>query len=679
LREILNGGADEIFVGYVPQSWLDRMGMEISPNRRYILERQITDLSMLRRFGEITRTYGAGFIVAINEHYYTPPGREILTEIVEASLLAGASGFIVSDLSLIAELAKELGSTYQIIASGEAGVYNTYSALKFVEHGASRLIFPREMRLSEMEAIVSSLVHTSVEYEAFIAREFCVNSAAYCFVSHGYGRQHFCCAHSNLILLDTQSQVESDVAAWFTQKYSSKEFIKAHNTLHRCGFCALDRLRDMGVRYLKIPGRSSSALDALYLLKSLLDKGDLSQSACRNTVGSPQFCTDGSFCYYNVAESSKSLERMGRATTGAETRPSLFLPEKKRSVLDPSENQERTKSRGERPPEVAVYIFAAIYEQSLVDELKKTGLEALVKDGHFAAEWEAETARKTLGLLSGFEIEPDMNPDIIYLGIELCGLRFLKSKNVIEKIRRLQDADYRVALVAPVAYHFIWSDLCKLLEDILEKNGRGVELVVNDIGLLFWAARNWTGHLVVGRLFNRMKRFQFCSDSKVLPAKDGISQPVDMSDEEFNCKIKAIKNEQLSCYGYPYLRDVFYNDLLLECGVRSVDMDVLPTPLTAGLSPDFDYSVYMPWTNLNHGRACPTATLLEGATVSWPTESCRASCSRYLLMPQFPWPHPPIIRRGQSTFMDCSDYIIPFYDSIQPIPGRIVFEPFVPY
>jgi len=56
LRALLAAGVSEIFVGYVPRSWLARYGAETSPNRRHFVDRQFLDRDVLSLADAIAET-----------------------------------------------------------------------------------------------------------------------------------------------------------------------------------------------------------------------------------------------------------------------------------------------------------------------------------------------------------------------------------------------------------------------------------------------------------------------------------------------------------------------------------------------------------------------------------------------------------------------------------------------
>lgn len=298
LAQMLALGVGELYAGYLPPSWLARLGAEVSPNRRYVLERQVTRLDRLHSLVWTARDGGARFLLALNEHGYPPGARDLLDEIVATGLEVGVQGFIVADPALLHRLARELPSGTELVASCEAGVYSTASARMLVDLGATRIIFPRETRLDEL-ASISAAVGEQVELEAFVAREYCLNSSALCFATHGYGqRSHFCTAPVRRRLVHLDSGEERDLPLGPPGWSTDPSYLRAVSDLHRCGLCALESLSALGVRWWKVPGRSDSALPALRRVRELLQGGHLSPGVARQQVASPAFCDSGENCYY---------------------------------------------------------------------------------------------------------------------------------------------------------------------------------------------------------------------------------------------------------------------------------------------------------------------------------------------------------------------------------------------
>lgn len=126
----------------------------------------------------------------------------------------------------------------------------------FADHGATRLTFARELKLADIARISEGLADTSLELEAFIAREYCVFSSAFCTVTHGFGQwTHFCCSHTERNLRNLAAGAQESLPCATTQWADTPQYREAALTLQRCGLCALGALQNARVKYLKVPGR----------------------------------------------------------------------------------------------------------------------------------------------------------------------------------------------------------------------------------------------------------------------------------------------------------------------------------------------------------------------------------------------------------------------------------------
>ena len=106
---------------------------------------------------------------------------------------------------------------------------------------------------------------------------------------------------------------------------------------------------------------------------------------------------------------------------------------------------------------------------------------------------------------------------------------------------------------------------------------------------------------------------------------------------------------------------------------------MLPTPLSAPLSPGFGHALYLPWTYLTSGRACGLAAAVEGAPESHPTIACRQPCRHHVLLAKHADVPRRVVQRGAAAFMDCSGDVERFHRSAARGFSTLVFEPSVPF
>ena len=656
LRELLDAGVGEIYVGYVSPAWRARFGMEVSPNRRYKLVDQIVEPDQLRRLAGLARAHDVPVQLALNAPYYPPEAPPLLDEIVATALDAGVTGFIVADLALLDRLHRELDDDVELIASQEAGVDNAPMARLLVELGASRVIFARETTLAEMRAMSAALVGADVDLEAFVAREFCLNSSSRCFASHGHVlRTCFCMGTTRRRLID-RSGAEQDTAPWPHTWSRDPRFAERIGTLHRCGLCAIPALLAMGVRYLKVPGRSSHARDAVRLVRRVLEASDRSPEACRALVDCPDFCS-GKQCYYALSP-----------------RPVAPTP----AAPPPGRSPRRICARG-RDERVELYLPTGTVTARLLGALADNGLRGTVDrlDDFWFADGERDASLRTLDALASAGYDTQRPPTRVQLGMELCGHRLPSAERLGAELALLQDAGVAVSIVLPVAYEALWRRLVETLDAVLPGGDERLELVVNDLGLLGHAAHHWPTRLATGRLLFRMTRDQYAEEAAALPAPEGLpdeAPPADLPD-----RLRALRRRQQRAYGFPYLGEPFYRRLLGQHGVGAVGLDVLPTPLSAPLPTEVDAMLYLPWTVVATTRACPVAAAVEGNTVSHPTERCQRACRRHAFLYDYAWRHPRTVQRGTGVVQDASRSVAPFLASATPRFRRVVVELGVPW
>src|SRR6185369_16400631 len=136
---LLEAGADEFFCGVTPA---DRG------------ERRSAGVSGLAEFEKIVAlSENRPVYVALNAPYCPPGGAELLAEFGARLLDTGAAGLIVADMDLLLTLV-EAGHASRIHVSSLATCSNAGTAEFFRDLGVARIILPRHLTLSEIEAII---------------------------------------------------------------------------------------------------------------------------------------------------------------------------------------------------------------------------------------------------------------------------------------------------------------------------------------------------------------------------------------------------------------------------------------------------------------------------------------------------------------------------------------------
>ena len=183
LPRLAAAGADEVFCGYVPVSWLEKYGNFTPLNRREVLLQglqidSMSDLKLLRRMAE---DCGVAVSLTFNALYYLPEQLPLLCELFMELKQIGLDRWILADPALMLHLMQNrIGG--HIHLSGEAGCFSPDALAFFRRLGVERCIFPRKMTPEEMAACIATA--PELEYEAFALNENCHFSGAHCLSLH---------------------------------------------------------------------------------------------------------------------------------------------------------------------------------------------------------------------------------------------------------------------------------------------------------------------------------------------------------------------------------------------------------------------------------------------------------------------------------------------------------------
>lgn len=241
----VEAGADEVFIGYVPQYILHAYGNLPSVNRREVLYAnvQIGARSELQILSKMIQKYKVPVSITLNSLYYPTSMYPYLKQMILECLEDGFDTFIIGDIHLLSFLKKEgILSKIKVHMSGELGEMNSY-VLQFIkEYDPERIIFHRKVSLSNMNKMMIS----EYEYEAFVLNENCHFHGGYCQSLHCDEMRHMC-----LVPYKMEKEV--------------KEIENTKDCLGKtgCGICALYRLQKMGVQYGKLVSRGNFMEDTV--------------------------------------------------------------------------------------------------------------------------------------------------------------------------------------------------------------------------------------------------------------------------------------------------------------------------------------------------------------------------------------------------------------------------------
>lgn len=288
LPRLAAAGADEVFCGYVPISWLEKYVNFTPLNRREVLMQglQIDSMSDLRLLRRMADDCGVDVALTFNSLYYLPEQLPLLCELFHELKQLGLNRWILADPALMLHL-RQQGVGGQIHLSGEAGCFNPEALAFFRRLGISRCIFPRKLTPEEMAVCVASA--PELEYEAFALNENCHFSGAHCLSLHCDELAPLC--HVPYLPVGPDCPKADDASAPAADGFGASG----------CGLCALPRLRRAGVTHLKLVGRGSYIEwieRDVRMLRRSLELGDAAPDVLRREILGGR-CSGA--CYYPKA------------------------------------------------------------------------------------------------------------------------------------------------------------------------------------------------------------------------------------------------------------------------------------------------------------------------------------------------------------------------------------------
>lgn len=308
----VKAGADEFFCGYVPFSWAEKYGVIHPLNRREVLfyNVQIGSMSELQILKKMVDYYGKPVKLTFNSIYYTGEQYPVIAEIIIQCMAAGFENFIIADPALMLYL-RQQKINCGIHLSGETAEVNRGMLEQMLPFGIRRVIFHRKNSLEDMQSCIKEADFPH-EYEAFILNELCHFSGAFCNSLHCDELTHLCRVPyelGNLHKKEETDAAQKDVAE--TDRIQGKEgkglpldedgYLTGSTG---CGFCALYRMKQVGITHLKLVGRGNYTdfmeKDIRQLRKALdiLEKSDNELQYQRKMKASlfPDGCSQN--CYY---------------------------------------------------------------------------------------------------------------------------------------------------------------------------------------------------------------------------------------------------------------------------------------------------------------------------------------------------------------------------------------------
>lgn len=266
---LCEAGADELFCGIEPYGWRRRY-KDFCINQRST-SANFTKLADLEKAISIAHKYRTKMHIAMNAFFYLEEQYEKANQLIKDVLDIGADGIIFADPALLLNIDNGLLKAKDVVIGTDAVIFNS-SAVKFYKRlGATRVVLPRAMTITEIKEVIES--DRSMKYEIFIIHDLCFfvdGLCTYCkeeaggvkkegkgrkkvyFFSasripkRGYGggcRSHF--RRHRISLINNRQTGSSKPFTYWMKKH-----------IQGCGACAIYDLKMMGVESLKVLDRN---------------------------------------------------------------------------------------------------------------------------------------------------------------------------------------------------------------------------------------------------------------------------------------------------------------------------------------------------------------------------------------------------------------------------------------
>ncbi len=259
--DFVKAGADEVFAGFVPDTWVEEDGLWMPMNRREVcyVNVQLGSESELRILSDRVRDYGVPVTLTLNALYYRPKHYEMIADMIRKLLIMGFDRYIIADPALLVYLKKVgLSEKLHLHVSGEWGEMNRYALRQMESLGAERVIFHRKVALGDMEHMIKHRVLN--EYEAFALNEACHFHGGFCNSLHCDQLAHLC-----LVPYRVGPYHEADQAVTLREAPDAPDMVGASG----CGLCSLYRMKKMGITHLKVVGRGNYTEDMIRDIRAL--------------------------------------------------------------------------------------------------------------------------------------------------------------------------------------------------------------------------------------------------------------------------------------------------------------------------------------------------------------------------------------------------------------------------
>ncbi len=335
IEALIEGGADELYCGVLSSTWKKHFSAVGSPNWRTSSKANLSGFKDLKHAVELAETHSTPIFLTLNAQTFSRSQLTRVFEEAEKAVKAGVKGLIIANPVLIRSISKSALSV-DIHISTISSVFNSKALAFYQDLGASRVVLPKELDLSEISDIIEK--SSDIEIEVLVLNGLCHNSEGFCTFQHrmresaligwpspiyesalrilgGLPRQLRAFLFFNTPLKNSTAcllpyKVKRLTGTSEAALSAASSTPKAGNHLNSCAVCAIPRLINAGVDTIKLDGRFFSTekkLSDLAFVKSCVDfavsnpsSEDFQSFAIKQYQRSHGFPCQSSNCYPSV-------------------------------------------------------------------------------------------------------------------------------------------------------------------------------------------------------------------------------------------------------------------------------------------------------------------------------------------------------------------------------------------
>lgn len=587
--KIINSPANEFFAGIIPVYWQNIYG-SIGINRRDSISCNFISFNTLKSAISEIHNINKKIYITLNNHYYSQEQNKLVERLIEDCIGVDVDGFIIADPGMIS-LVRQLYPTVYITASSESGCYSCYDVRFFASLGVNRIIFPRDMTISQMHDAISRSSVKKMEYEAFIYGPRCTYSGPYCTVTHGFINGPSFCSYKiqHRIMRNDGAELTSEEIKKIENNFADRNSWSCNHstgdiTSDSCGLCSVNKLLDIGINYFKIVGREYSILENLnnidYVNDAIMNRKVGTESQISNICNDAR-CRDGLACYYAASDLS-DLTDSTCETSLVERTVYIDVTEKKESPLNGNGIE-----------------YAALWT-----ELRNGNLKKKFTESEIALNETLQSNRQNV-------------ISRIYFGNEFCE----------NKLPSVDDIELTMSFCINNGIGFTL-----LLPPMSTKNILGFTLLLEKLASLYsfevvcnsWGTieslHSLNGiSLIMGRLLNKIKHDPF------------ISWPMDESIMKYKIRYSFPNADQGAIAAYFQQSNIgneYFDSLLAKYNIERVETDLQYQNFG---SCTLSKSLYFPIQYVTSGRYCLWSGLAEidKHNKFRPLNDCVKPCSQY--------------------------------------------------